>query len=320
MAATASGAGGLRVAFAGTPEFAAQALDSILKAGYAVPLVLTQPDRPAGRGMKLSPSAVKQLALAHGIEVDQPEKLRTDAQRARLADCAPDVLVVAAYGLILPKAVLELPRLGCINIHASLLPRWRGAAPIHRAIEAGDAETGITIMQMDEGLDTGPMLLRRALPIAADDTTASLHDRLAALGGDCIVEALAALQCGQLSPTPQPAEGVTYAAKIGRAEADIDWSRPALEIERAMRAFDPFPGAVSTLRDTAVKCWKAQVVAGEGEPGRVLAVDADGIVVACGRDALRCTVLQRPGSKRLPAGEFLRGFPVSAGERFASAA
>ena len=320
MAATASGAGGLRVAFAGTPEFAAQALDAILKAGYAVPLVLTQPDRPAGRGMKLSPSAVKQLALAHGIEVDQPEKLRTDAQRARLADCAPDVLVVAAYGLILPKAVLELPRLGCINIHASLLPRWRGAAPIHRAIEAGDAETGITIMQMDEGLDTGPMLLRRALPIAADDTTASLHDRLAALGGECIVEALGALAGGGLAATPQPAEGVTYAAKIGRAEADIDWSRPAAEIERAMRAFDPFPGAVSTLRDTAVKCWKAQVVAGEGEPGRVLAVEADGIVVACGRDALRCTVLQRPGSKRLPAGEFLRGFPVSAGERFASAA
>ena len=319
MAATASGAGGLRVAFAGTPEFAAQALDSILKAGYAVPLVLTQPDRPAGRGMKLSPSAVKQLALAHGIEVDQPEKLRTDAQRARLAACAPDVLVVAAYGLLLPPAVLALPRLGCINIHASLLPRWRGAAPIHRAIEAGDAETGITIMQMDEGLDTGPMLLRRALPIAADDTTASLHDRLAALGGECIVEALGTLVAGGLAATPQPAEGVTYAAKIGRAEADIDWSRPAAEIERAMRAFDPFPGAVSTLRDTAIKCWKAQVVAGEGEPGRVLAVDADGIVVACGRDALRCTVLQRPGSKRLPAGEFLRGFPVSAGERFAPA-
>ena len=320
MAATASGAGGLRVAFAGTPEFAAQALDAILKAGYAVPLVLTQPDRPAGRGMKLSPSAVKQLALANGIEVDQPEKLRTEEQRARLAARAPDVLVVAAYGLLLPPAVLALPRLGCINIHASLLPRWRGAAPIHRAIEAGDAQTGITIMQMDEGLDTGPMLLRRALPIAADDTTASLHDRLAALGGECIVEALGALAGGGLAATPQPAEGVTYAAKIGRAEADIDWSRPAAEIERAMRAFDPFPGAVSTLRDTAVKCWKAQVVAGEGEPGRVLAVDADGIVVACGRDALRCTVLQRPGSKRLPAGEFLRGFPVSAGERFASAA
>jgi methionyl-tRNA formyltransferase len=185
MAATASGAGGLRVAFAGTPEFAAQALDAILKAGYAVPLVLTQPDRPAGRGMKLSPSAVKQLALAHGIEVDQPEKLRTGNSSVRPPRaCAPDVLVVAAYGLILPPAVLALPRLGCINIHASLLPRWRGAAPIHRAIEAGDAQTGITIMQMDEGLDTGPMLLRRALPIAADDTTASLHDRLAALGGE----------------------------------------------------------------------------------------------------------------------------------------
>ena len=320
MAATSNTTGGLRVAFAGTPEFAACALEAILAVGYDVPLVLTQPDRPAGRGMKLTPSAVKQLALARGIAVDQPEKLRTEEQRARLAACAPDLLVVAAYGLILPKAVLELPRLGCLNIHASLLPRWRGAAPIHRAIEAGDAETGITIMQMDEGLDTGPMLLRRALPIAADDTTASLHDRLAALGGDCIVEALAALQCGQLSPTPQPAEGVTYAAKIGRAEADIDWSRPALEIERAMRAFYPFPGAVSTLRDTAIKCWKAQVVAGEGEPGRVLAVDADGIVVACGRDALRCTVLQRPGSKRLPAREFLRGFPVSVGERFASLA
>ena len=306
----------MRVVFAGTPDFAAVAMQAIVVAGHEVRLVLTQPDRPAGRGMTLQPSAVKRLAVERGIEVFQPLTLKGAAAPARIAAELPDVMVVAAYGLILPKAVLELPRLGCINIHASLLPRWRGAAPIHRAIEAGDAETGITIMQMDEGLDTGPMLLRRALPIAADDTTASLHDRLAALGGDCIVEALAALQCGQLSPTPQPAEGVTYAAKIGRAEADIDWSRPALEIERAMRAFDPFPGAVSTLRDTAVKCWKAQVVAGEGEPGRVLAVDADGIVVACGRDALRCTVLQRPGSKRLAAGEFLRGFPVSVGERF----
>jgi methionyl-tRNA formyltransferase len=209
----------LRVAFAGTPAFAAQALDAILAAGYPVPLVLTQPDRPAGRGMKLTPSPVKQLALAHGIALAQPEKLRTEAQRASLVECAPDVLVVAAYGLILPKAVLELPRLGCINIHASLLPRWRGAAPIHRAIEAGDAETGITIMQMDEGLDTGAMLLRRAEPILAGDTTAALHDRLAVLGGVCIVDALAGLEQGLLTATPQPAEGVTYAAKIGRAEA-----------------------------------------------------------------------------------------------------
>jgi methionyl-tRNA formyltransferase (EC 2.1.2.9) len=319
MAATSNTTGGLRVAFAGTPEFAACALEAILAAGHDVPLVLTQPDRPAGRGMKLTPSAVKQLALARGIAVDQPEKLRTEEQRARLAACAPDLLVVAAYGLILPKAVLELPRLGCLNIHASLLPRWRGAAPIHRAIEAGDAETGITIMQMDEGLDTGAMLLRRALPIAADDTTASLHDRLAALGGECIVDALAALQRGELVATPQPAEGVTYAAKIGRAEAAIDWTRPAAEIERAMRAFDPFPGAASSLRDTVVKCWSGKVVPGSGEPGSVLAVDDEGITIACGRDALRCTVLQRPGSKRLPAGEFLRGFPVSVGERFVSA-
>ena len=316
MAATAPETGGLRVAFAGTPEFAACALEAILAAGYEVPLVLTQPDRPAGRGMKLTPSAVKKLALDRGIEVDQPEKLRTEEQRARLAACAPDLLVVAAYGLILPTAVLELPRLGCLNIHASLLPRWRGAAPIHRAIEAGDAETGITIMQMDEGLDTGAMLLKRATPILPADTTASLHDRLAALGGECIVEALAALQRGELVATPQPAAGVTYAAKIGRAEASIDWTRPAVDIERAMRAFDPFPGAASSLRDTVVKCWSGKVVPGAGEPGTVLAVDDEGITIACGRDALRCTVLQRPGSKRLPAGELLRGFPVSVGERF----
>ena len=319
MAATPNTTGGLRVAFAGTPEFAACALEAILAAGHDVPLVLTQPDRPAGRGMKLTPSAVKKLALERGIAVDQPEKLRTEEQRARLAACAPDLLVVAAYGLILPKAVLELPRLGCLNIHASLLPRWRGAAPIHRAIEAGDAETGITIMQMDEGLDTGAMLLARATPILPGDTTASLHDRLAALGGECIVDALAALQRGELVATPQPAEGVTYAAKIGRAEAAIDWTRPAAEIERAIRAFDPFPGAASSLRDTVVKCWSGKVVPGSGEPGSVLAVDDEGITIACGRDALRCTVLQRPGSKRLPAGEFLRGFPVSIGERFVSA-
>ena len=306
----------LRVAFAGTPEFAACALEAILAAGYDVPLVLTQPDRPAGRGMKLTPSAVKKLALERGMAVDQPEKLRTDEQRASLAACAPDLLVVAAYGLILPKAVLELPRLGCLNIHASLLPRWRGAAPIHRAIEAGDAETGITIMQMDEGLDTGAMLLARAIPILSGDTTTSLHDRLAVLGGECIVEALARLQRGELVATPQPTEGVTYAAKIGRAEAAIDWTRPAAEIERAMRAFDPFPGAAASLRDTVVKCWSGKVVPGSGEPGTVLAVDDESITIACGHDALRCTVLQRPGSKRLPAGEFVRGFPVSVGERF----
>jgi len=307
----------LRVAFAGTPEFAACALDAIAAAGYEIPLVLTQPDRPAGRGMKLMPSPVKQLALDRGFQVDQPERLRTDEQRAALVACAPDVLVVAAYGLLLPKAVLDLPRYGCLNIHASLLPRWRGAAPIHRAIEAGDGQTGITIMQMDEGLDTGPMLLHRALPILPDDTTGSLHDRLAALGAECILEALAALSDGGLTPVPQPEAGVTYAAKIGRAESALDWSRPAAELDCAIRAFNPFPGAVGTLRDTVIKIWAVEKAAGSGKPGTVLSAGDDGIVVACGEGALRLLQLQRPGSKRLAAGEFLRGFSVSAGETFA---
>ena len=310
----------LRVAFAGTPEFAATALRAILEAGYAVPLVLTQPDRPSGRGMKLTPSAVKQVALANGLAVDQPERLRSEAQRAALAACAPDVLVVAAYGLILPRAVLELPRRGCLNIHASLLPRWRGAAPIHRAIEAGDSETGITIMQMDEGLDTGPMLMRRALPIAPDETTGTLHDRLAVLGAQMIVEALAALADGALTATPQPQAGTTYAAKIGRDEATIDWRRPAHVLARAVRAFNPFPGAAATLNGHPLKVWRAEAAAAGGVPGTVLAADADGVVVACGEAALRLLELQRPGSRRLPAGEFLRGFPIAAGDRFDVAA
>lgn len=311
-----SGGDELKVAFAGTPEFAAQALQAILDAGFEVPLVLTQPDRPAGRGMKLTPSPVKRLALAHGLPVDQPERLRTDEQRAALVACAPDVLVVAAYGLLLPAEVLALPRLGCINIHASLLPRWRGAAPIHRAIEAGDAETGITIMQMDEGLDTGAMLLRRALPILPDDTTASLHDRLAALGAQMIVDTLRLLPQGRLQAEPQPDSGVTYAAKIGRAEAAVDWRQPASEIERRMRAFDPFPGVSAQLGETPIKFWRACTEAGSGEPGSVLAAGADGIVVACGDGVLRILMLQKPGSRRMEAGEFLRGFPVNPGDRF----
>lgn len=311
-----SGGDELKVAFAGTPEFAAQALQAILDAGFEVPLVLTQPDRPAGRGMKLTPSPVKRLALAHGLPVNQPERLRTDEQRAALVACAPDVLVVAAYGLLLPAEVLALPRLGCINIHASLLPRWRGAAPIHRAIEAGDAETGITIMQMDEGLDTGAMLLRRALPILPDDTTASLHDRLAALGAQMIVDTLRLLPQGRLQAEPQPDSGVTYAAKIGRAEAAVDWRQPASEIERRMRAFDPFPGVSAQLGETPIKFWRARTEAGSGEPGSVLAAGADGIVVACGDGVLRILMLQKPGSRRMEAGEFLRGFPVNPGDRF----
>ncbi|MDR0633639.1 MAG: methionyl-tRNA formyltransferase [Azoarcus sp.] len=307
----------LRVAFAGTPAFAADALAALVAAGHTVPLVLTQPDRPAGRGMKLTPCAVKKLALAHGLAVDQPERLRDEAQRARLAASRPDVLVVAAYGLILPPEVLALPRLGCLNIHASLLPRWRGAAPIQRAIEAGDRETGITIMRMDAGLDTGPMLLRRATPIADDDTAASLHDKLARLGASAIVDTLARLADGDLSAEPQPAAGATYARKISRAEAEIDWLRPAAELARTLRAFDPFPGASSQIRGTAIKLWAARPTAEQGRPGAILRADEAGVVVACGEGALCVTELQRPGSRRLPAAPFLRGFAFAAGDRFA---
>ncbi|MBL8446114.1 MAG: methionyl-tRNA formyltransferase [Zoogloeaceae bacterium] len=304
----------MKVAFAGTPEFAAVALEAILAAGYSVPIVLTQPDRPAGRGMRLQASPVKTLALAHGIPVDQPERLRTSEQRAALAAAAPDVLVVAAYGLILPQAVLDLPPRGCLNIHASLLPRWRGAAPIHRAIEAGDSQTGITIMQMDAGLDTGPMLLRRALAIAADDTTGRLHDRLGQLGGRMIVEALAALP--GLSPEPQPQDGVTYAAKISRAEAFLDWRRPAVELERRIRAFDPFPGAVGVVDGLTLKFWSARAESGWGEPGTILGADEAGLRLACGEGVLTITVGQRPGGRRQPIAELLKTLPLSLGARF----
>ena len=307
----------LRVAFAGTPEFAAHALEAILAEGYTVPVVLTQPDRPAGRGMKLTASAVKKLALARGLDIDQPERLRTDEQRARLKECCSDVLVVAAYGLILPPEALTLPRLGCLNIHASLLPRWRGAAPIQRAIEAGDTETGITIMQMDAGLDTGPMLLRRKIEITFDDTAASLHDKLACLGAEAIVEVLARLAVGDLpAAEAQPATGVTLAQKISRAEAEIDWRRSAAELARQIRAFDPFPGVFGRIRETTIKLWAAQGVSGRGEPGSILRADASGVVVACGEDALRVTELQRPNSRRMTAAEFLHGFALTCGERF----
>jgi len=303
----------LRVAFAGTPEFACAALERLHAAGFDIPLVLTQPDRPAGRGLKLQPSPVKAFARSHGIDVAQPHSLRLDGKypdeaavgRAALEAARPDVLVVAAYGLILPPWVLELPRLGCLNIHASLLPRWRGAAPIQRAIEAGDAHTGITIMQMDAGLDTGDMLMLEKVAIAPDDTAATLHDRLAALGARLIVEALAA--GGGLVRTPQPAEGVSYAHKIDKAEAAIDWRQPAEAIERRVRAFDPFPGAHFQLDGETVKVWKAAVKeALTALPGTVH-IDGDRLLVACGRGGLELLELQRPGGKRLPAGVFLRG-------------
>jgi methionyl-tRNA formyltransferase len=319
----------MRVVFAGTPEFARAALECLQAAGFTIPLVLTQPDRPAGRGMKLQPSPVKQFALAQGIPVAQPRSLRLDgkypddaaAARAALQEAGADVMVVAAYGLILPQWVLDLPRLGCLNIHASLLPRWRGAAPIHRAIEAGDAETGVTIMQMDAGLDTGDMLLMERIAIAPQDTTGTLHDKLAALGGRMVVEALELAACGGLRPQPQPAEGVTYAHKIEKAEAAIAWSQPAEVIERRIRAFDPFPGAAAQLGGETVKLWRAQaLLQGRGSvaPGTIVALDDDGIGVACGQGRLEITELQRPGGRRLAAADFLRGFPLEPGMRFES--
>jgi len=308
---------GLKVVFAGTPEFAAVALRELLAAGFDVPLVLTQPDRPAGRGMQLQASAVKQVALAHGIAVLQPLSLRMDAKdpqraeearaaHARLLATDYDVMVVAAYGLILPRATLDIKP--CINIHGSLLPRWRGAAPIHRAIESGDPETGVTIMEMEEGLDTGPMLSMERIAIEDGDTTGSLHDKLAALGGRMIVDALRRMAAGPLEAVPQPEEGVTYAAKISKEEAKLDFSLPAVQLARKVRAFNPFPGAHGQAGGVTVKIWNAQPADGQGAPGQVLAADAQGIVVACGEGALRLTELQKPGGKRLAAAEFLKGF------------
>ena len=318
----------LRVIFAGTPEFAAAALAAIHSAGFQVPLVLTQPDRPAGRGMKLQASPVKRYAQEHGLAVAQPPSLRRagkyPAEAAAAIDqlrATPhDVMVVAAYGLILPQEVLDIPPLGCINIHASLLPRWRGAAPIHRAIEAGDAETGITLMQMDVGLDTGAMISEARTAITADDTTATLHDRLAQDGAKLIVEALIELErTGKLAATPQPAEGVTYAEKIGKHEAALDWRRPAAVLARQVRAFDPFPGGVATLEDgTLIKLWAAVAsdTQAHGAPGTITDVSPEGVVVACGEGALRLTQLQKPGGKRLPVREFLAGSTLAVGQRF----
>ena len=407
----------MKIIFAGTPEFAKVALDQLLAAGHTVPLVLTQPDRPAGRGLKLQASPVKQCAQAHGIPVAQPRSLRLDgkypedaaAARDAIHAAHADVMVVAAYGLILPQWVLDSTggdgpplaanapspdearapspaggsaahevasvgvhstsgdgpplaanaptggsaahevasvgvhnlRLGCLNIHASLLPRWRGAAPIHRAIEAGDPHTGITIMQMDAGLDTGDMLLVEPLPIAANDTTSSLHDKLAALGGRCIVQALELLERGGLTPTPQPrvqpkandntrggaidtaqaaALGITYAHKIDKAESRIDWSRSAAEIERKVRALDPFPGCTAQILGETVKINSSEIdscsrnnIAGYGT---ISYINSSGIGVQCAGGVLLLTQLQRAGGKRLPVAEFLRGFALQVGQRF----
>lgn len=315
----------MKLVFAGTPEFAAVALAQLLAAGHQITLVLTQPDRPAGRGLKLQASPVKQLALQHGIAVAQPRSLRLDgkypddarAAQELLHAAGADVMVVAAYGLILPQWVLALPRHGCFNIHGSLLPRWRGAAPIHRAIEAGDAQTGITIMQMDAGLDTGDMLLAQALPILATDTTGSLHDRLADLGGALMVQALQLLQQGALKPVRQPIDGVTYAAKVDKTEAVIDWSQTADTITRRVRAFNPAPGASTTLGGESLKVWAASVADGlvpDGKIyGEIMAVAHDSIAVAAMNSVVNLTEVQRPGGKRLPVAAFLRGIEILPG-------
>ena len=320
----------MRIIFAGTPEFARVALEQLHVAGHNIALVLSQPDRPAGRGLKLQASPVKQWALSQNILVVQPAGLRLDgkypndalAAKSAIEAAGADVMVVAAYGLILPQWVLDMPRLGCLNIHASLLPRWRGAAPIHRAIEAGDLATGITIMQMDAGLDTGDMLLVEKISIAADDTTVSLHDKLAALGGQAIVQALQIAGHGALTPVVQPPDGITYAHKIEKLEAQIDWQQSAALIARRIRAFNPFPGASSVLNGEVVKLQHAHVLIAscpqDTLAGIILSTHSGGIDVATGDGILRITQLQKSGSKSLPTADFLRGFPVMPGMVFNS--
>jgi len=299
----------LRVAFAGTPDFSVPALKALLSSAHTVVGVLTQPDRPKGRGRQIAASPVKIAALEHNLPVSQPETLKTDAGRVELASWEPDVLVVVAYGLILPPAVLKLPRLGCLNIHASLLPRWRGAAPIQRAILAGDEVTGVTIMLMDAGLDTGPMLLRRELLIGSNDTGGSLHDRLAILGASAVLDALQGHATGALTAVPQPAEGATYASKIDKAEGLIDWGRTSVEIQRQIRAFNPWPVAETRLEGEQLRVFEAAAAeAGStATPGTIVAARDDALVIQCGQGRLALRQLQRAGRRTVSAGDFIRG-------------
>ncbi len=306
----------MRSLFAGTPEFAARCLARLLESGHEVCGVLTQPDRPAGRGLAPAASAVKRLAADRGLRVLQPATLKDERVRDELEGLRLEAIVTAAFGLIFPQSALDVPTRGAINIHASLLPRWRGAAPIQRALLAGDDRTGVSIMRMDAGLDTGPVLLQEVIPITAGDTAGTLTERLAGLGGELVVRVLDALQTGDLVATPQPTEGVTYAHKLDKHEFRVDWRESAAMADRRVRAFNPSPGAGARLRGTDLKIWRGAVASGKGEPGEVLGADAGGLRVACGEGALLATELQRPGGKRLRAGEFLRGFPLSAGERF----
>lgn len=306
----------MKIIFAGTPQFAAEALAALMQE-HQIVAVLSQPDRPSGRGMHLTASPVKQLALQHGLKVMQPSTLRTEESQRAIAELDAELMVVAAYGLILPKAVLQIPRYGCLNIHASLLPRWRGAAPIQRAILAGDTETGITIMQMDEGLDTGNMLLKKSCLIEPGDTAQTLHDKLAVLGAQCILEALHRLESGHLLPEPQDGQRATYAAKLSKIEAQLDWRLDAAQLERAVRGYFPFPVATSLFGETPIKILRAHIAEGKSAPaGTIVAVDKNCIQVACGNGTLALEILQKPGGKALPAAQFLQGFPIKVGDRF----
>jgi methionyl-tRNA formyltransferase len=310
----------MKVIFAGTPEFAAVALDALIQAGYDIELVLTQPDRPAGRGMKIAASAVKLLAQQHAIALLQPLTLKTSEVQAQLQAVRADIMIVAAYGLILPQAVLNIPRLGCLNIHASLLPRWRGAAPIQRAILADDHETGITIMRMDAGLDTGAILLQHKIPIASDDTAQLLHDKLSVLGAQSIVEALELLRQRKLISVVQDEAQACYAAKIKKSDAEIDWQQSAKQIDCVVRTFNPNPGAYTYFRNVLLKIWQAKIMKGQGEPGRIISVNHESLVVACGSGMLQIEKVQKPGGKKLDIADFLAGNTLQAGEYFAVAA
>lgn len=309
----------MKVIFAGTPPFSAPALEALANAGHEIGLVLTKPDRPAGRGMRNIPSAVKLLAEKYGFAVQQPESLKRPGVEGMLAVVRADIMVVVAYGLILPPSVLNLPKFGCLNIHASLLPRWRGAAPIERAILAGDRETGISIMQMDQGLDTGDVLLRQRIPISEQDTTETVRERLSKLGAACILEVLTSIQQGTARAFPQHDEEATYAAKIDKSEAEIEWRSDAEQISRQVRAFNPYPGAYSRVRDISMKIWQASIKTNaKGEPGEILATGPGGIVVASGDGGVVLEIVQKSGARRLTADQFLLGHPLQPGERFES--
>jgi len=305
----------MKIIFAGTPDFAAIALAALHRAGHDVALVLTQPDRASGRGMKLTATPVSKLAADIGLRVEKPVTLKTETARSQIAEVNADVMVVAAYGLLLPQLILDLPKYGCINIHGSLLPRWRGAAPVQRAIEAGDARTGICIMQMDAGLDTGPVLQERKIDIAADETSASLVAKLAAIGAESIVEVLA--DVANITPRPQDATGATYASKISKSESSIDWSAPAAQIERRIRAFDPFPGCETTIRGERIKIWQAMVAdaTAGAAVGSITAVSRDDFSVQCGQGALRIITVQRAGGRRIPVRELLQSSALTQGQQ-----